>query len=257
MPTKKNELAISDGPPMSELERISNIIFRVSKEPNVNMDVLERLEQMLDRFLNRSKEDKFNASMAAAQSEMYAVAPDAQNTQTKSKYATYAAIDKVVRPIYTRHGFALSFDTGKSELPNHILVVCYVTCAGFTRRHSIDMPADGKGAKGGDVMSATHAVGSAFTYGQRYLLKGIFNLAIGGDDDGNAAGGETINMEQAIALKKKMDEVGAHLDNFCNRFKIDEIASLPAKKFAEAMDRLSLYGEAKAKKEAEKAHADN
>ena len=44
-----------------------------------------------------------------------------------------------------------------------------------------------KGAKGGDVMTKTHAAGSALTYGQRYLLKMIFNIAIGSDDDGNAA----------------------------------------------------------------------
>src|SRR5690606_15862485 len=51
------------------------------------------------------------------------------------------------------------------------------------------MPADGKGAKGGDVMTKTHAAGSAMSYGQRYLLKLIFNVAIGeNDDDGNSAG---------------------------------------------------------------------
>jgi hypothetical protein len=50
------------------------------------------------------------------------------------------------------------------------------------------MPADGKGAKGGDVMTRTHATGSALSYGMRYLLKMIFNVAVGeDDDDGNDA----------------------------------------------------------------------
>jgi hypothetical protein len=44
--------------------------------------------------------------------------------------------------------------------------------------HRIDMPADGKGAKGGDVMTKTHAMGAAASYGQRYLLKLIFNIAV-------------------------------------------------------------------------------
>ena len=48
------------------------------------------------------------------------------------------------------------------------------------------MPADGKGAKGGDVMTKTHATGAAVSYGMRYLLKMIFNVAVGEDDtDGN------------------------------------------------------------------------
>jgi hypothetical protein len=60
--------------------------------------------------------------------------------------------------------------------------------SGATRRYQIDMPIDTKGARGGDVMTRTHATGSAFSYGKRYLLIGMFNLAIGDDDDGNAAG---------------------------------------------------------------------
>ena len=68
------------------------------------------------------------------------------------------------------------------------------------------MPADGKGAKGGDVMTKTHATGSAMTYGQRYLVKMIFNIAVGADDDGRAAGaqptiasrGETIEGEPLV-----------------------------------------------------------
>jgi hypothetical protein len=51
------------------------------------------------------------------------------------------------------------------------------------------MPVDGKGARGGDVMTKTHAMGSGISYGMRYLLRMIFNLAIDQDDDGNAAGG--------------------------------------------------------------------
>jgi hypothetical protein len=57
---------------------------------------------------------------------------------------------------------------------------------GYSREYSIDMPADGKGARGNDVMTKTHATGSATTYGRRYLLMMIFNLSVE-DDDGNAA----------------------------------------------------------------------
>ena len=60
---------------------------------------------------------------------------------------------------------------------------------GYKRTFHIDMPADGKGAQGRDVMTRTHATGSAVSYGRRYLLLMIFNIAVGGeDDDGNAAG---------------------------------------------------------------------
>jgi hypothetical protein len=119
---------------------------------------------------------------------MRPVAADASNPQTKSKYASYAALDSVLRPIYTKHGFGLSFDTGEGAPTGWVRVLCYVTHAGgHARTYHADMPADGKGAKGGDVMTITHAVGAAMSYGMRYLLKMIFNVAVGEDDrDGNA-----------------------------------------------------------------------
>ncbi len=81
----------------------------------------------------------------------------------------------------------MSFDTGEGAAAGWVRVLCYVThSAGFARTYHADMPADGKGAKGGDVMTVTHAVGAAMSYGMRYLLKMIFNVAVGEDDrDGN------------------------------------------------------------------------
>src|SRR6185369_5301511 len=67
-----------------------------------------------------------------------------------------------------------------------IRVVAYVSRGGYTRLYRIDMPADGKGAKGGDVMTKTHAAGAAMSYASRYLLKAIFNVSVGEEDsDGN------------------------------------------------------------------------
>ena len=89
---------------------------------------------------------------------------------------------------------SLSFDTAVCPLTEHIRVVCYVALRGHTRRYQIDMPCDGKGAKGRDVMTKTHAAGAAMSYGMRYLVKGIFNIAIGAeDDDGNLDNGRELS----------------------------------------------------------------
>jgi hypothetical protein len=99
-------------------------------------------------------------------------------------------LDRAVRPIYTKHGFGLSFNTDEAPGPEQARIVCDVChVGGHTRRYHVDMPVDGKGARGGDVMTKTHAMGSGISYGMRYLLRMIFNLAIDQDDDGNAAGG--------------------------------------------------------------------
>ncbi len=177
-------------PQRTEPTTILNIIERASRDPSVNIDKLERLIAMQDRISADRARAEFDTAMADAQESMRAISPDKDNNQTKSKYATYAALDHAVRPIYSRHGFALSFNTGDAPNANEVRVLCTVSHRGGHRQeYKLDMPADGKGPQGASVMTRTHATGAAASYGQRYLLKLIFNLAVGDiDDDGNGAG---------------------------------------------------------------------
>jgi len=169
-----------------------SIFERLARDPSVDVDKFERFVQMHVEERARQAEQAFNVAMTAAQADMRPVVADADNPQTGSRYASYDALDSALRPIYTRHGFGLSFDTGDSPHELHVRVLCYATHRdGGKRTYRIDMPTDGKGARGGDVMTRTHATGSGTSYGQRYLLKLIFNVAIRrdrADDDGNRAG---------------------------------------------------------------------
>lgn len=176
-----------DVAPVSEAHALITAIERAARDPNVDIDKMQRLFSMRKEIAQEIAEREFNAAMNACQAEMRPIAADAENPQTRSKYATYAKLDKVLRPIYTKHGFSISYDEADSPKPEHVRCLAYVShSGGYTRTYRRDMPADGKGAKGGDVMTKTHAVGSAHSYGDRYLLKGIFNIAIGEDDtDGN------------------------------------------------------------------------
>lgn len=169
------------------------VIERVAANPRVSVDKLERIMAMQERILAHEGRMAFDAAMSAAQAEMRRVAADAMNPQTHSRYASYGALDRELRPIYTKHGFGLSFNSGDTPVSDYVRVCCEVThCGGFSKSYHLDMPADGKGAKGGDVMTKTHAVGSAMSYGMRYLLKMAFNVAVGEeDDDGNRAAQKT------------------------------------------------------------------
>jgi len=184
---------------------ILNIIERASRDPAVDIDKLDRLLAMHERVKADSARLEFDNAMAEAQEAMRAISPDKDNNQTKSKYATYAALDHATRPIYSRYGFALSFNTGDAPKPDEVRVLCTVSHRGGHRQeYKLDMPADGKGAKGGDVMTRTHATGAAASYGQRYLLKLIFNLAVGDvDDDGNGADGDVEGLAGPDALRNK------------------------------------------------------
>jgi hypothetical protein len=42
---------------------------------------------------------------------MAPISTNASNPQTRSRYATFACLDGEIRPIYTRNGFGISFNT--------------------------------------------------------------------------------------------------------------------------------------------------
>jgi hypothetical protein len=215
-------------------------LTRAASDPNVDPDKLERIYALLAKAQDKQSEQDFNAAMSRAQSGMGRISADAVNPQTRSAYATYGKLDAKLRPIYTREGFALSFGTGTDAPEGHVRVVCHVShAAGHTRMYLVDMPNDGKGAKGNDVMTKTHATGSAMTYGQRYLLKLIFNVAIGEqDDDGNGASDYPITDEQAATIREWLEAAAVSPAKFCQTYGIDAVPDLPEKKFADALQAL-------------------
>jgi hypothetical protein len=149
--------------------------------------MVERLYDLIDNIQMREAEKAFTRALVEAQGEMGPINADASNPQTRSKYATYAALDRAVRPIYTAHGLAPTFTTEPMTEPDMLLIVGFLCHRdGHIRRYEIPMPRETKGARGGDVMTRTHATGSANTYGKRYLLIDMFNLSIDDDTDGNA-----------------------------------------------------------------------
>lgn len=185
------EIVTEPRQPVTEAGAILSLIERAAMNPAIDLDRMERLFEMHSAIAARNAESAYNEAMSLAQAEMAPVSYDAENTHTKSRYTTYGALDRAIRPIYTKHGFSLSFYPGVGAPDGFVRVGCKIAHKdGHSERPEVDMPSDGSGAKGGAVMTKTHATGSAFSYAQRYLLRLIFNLATGeSDDDGNAASG--------------------------------------------------------------------
>ena len=210
-----NEIITHEGPgPLEFMPIIQNAptpmgLLQMALQSGSAVDTIERLVALQTKMMNHDAELAFNAAMNRAQSEMGTVGADMTNPQTKSKYASYEALDRRVRPIYTKEGLALSFDTGDSPLAEHVRIQCYVShSSGHTRTYHADMPNDGKGAKGGDVMTKTHAQGAAISYGKRYLVIMIFNIAVGEEDrDGNAPLGmcEEVFQNHLKAMREAAD----------------------------------------------------
>lgn len=271
---KKNEVAVrptqntSSPAPLTEIGHAMAMIAQAARDPAVDIAKMRELLAMRKELAAEQAEQSFTDSMSKAQTGMRAIAADSNNSQTKSRYPSYKALDRVMRPIYTANGFSISFDTGASASADSVMVIAVVShVAGHTRRYQIPIPADGKGAKGGDVMTKTHAVGAAMTYGQRYLLKMIFNIAVGDDDDGNSASAEdapnlsTEQAEQIIELAAAVEcaepKLVAHLNKTRKgHAEISKIVELPSARFDEAIAALRSYESNKKDRDAAKSKGD-
>lgn len=203
-----------DAPNQDDQATLLQVISRAASDDSISIEKMERLFAMHERMEAKQAEGEFHAAMSRVQAGMSRIAADKHNSQTRSDYPSYAALDRVLRPLYTEAGLSISFDT-ESVGEGMVGMICHVShTGGHTRTYRAAVPSDGKGAKGGDVMTKTHAFGSGTSYGMRYLLKMIFNVAIGEDpedDDGNAAGDEVdvTAWFDAIADAASMDDLNA------------------------------------------------
>ncbi len=204
-PTDTQESIVSD-----QNSSILAVISRAATDPNIDMDKMERLLDMQTKLFDRAAKEAFSRALAQTQAEIPIIRKDSSNTHTNSNYASFAAINAVIVPIYTKHGFSLSFGTVPSQIENHVQIFCNVAHSeGHTERYSYDLPYDGVGAKGNANKSPIHASASAVSYGQRYLTTMIFNVATS-DDDGLIA--STITLQISGITSETLDEVMKGLD---------------------------------------------
>lgn len=268
-PAKKTGTAVS----VAKLQELAaptsfdEFLNRAARDPKFNIETFKAVLEAKERQDAREAERRFNDAMAACQAELAPLRADLVNDQTSSKYASDIALDKALRPVYTKHGFSLSYGTGEGAPTEHVRVTCLISCGGHSRLEHFDVPADGKGPKGGAVMTKTHAAMSALTVGRRCLETIIFNLKIIkpkmkngvevpeplADDDGNAAGGLAgdgrITESQAHDISLLMTETKAKTDLFLamlseiGKVKIAKIPEIPASLYKTAIDKLKLKKE--------------
>jgi ERF superfamily len=168
---------------------LTSLIERASRDPNFDVGKFEVLVRLQMEVSAKEAIRSFNRAMAEAQSEMQPVIRDAANAHLRAKYATLAAIDADMRPIYTRHGFSIRFGSAPSPRPGDMRVTITVAHRdGYFETNHLDCPTSLVGSQGGRTqMTSVQQVGAVVTYLRRYLQVMAFNIVLSddvGDDDG-------------------------------------------------------------------------
>jgi hypothetical protein len=142
------------------------------------LDIAERLKAA-------EAKAAYSADFALAQANISPVAKTKWNPQTKSKYEDLGSVIEMAGPVYTAQGFSVVFYEGKAEKPDDIRVCADVMHrGGHEKTYYYDVPLGGKGIAGKVNMIDIHAKATSVTYGQRYLLRMIWNIPTA-DTDGN------------------------------------------------------------------------
>lgn len=218
---------------------IIQVIERAALNPDIDVEKMERLLAMQERIMTQNAKMAFNESMRLAQTEMPKIKRNKENKETHSKYADLEAVTDEAVPIYTKHGFSLSYGTADCQIPGHYRITGLCAhSAGFERSYQADVPIDNTGPKGTQNKTMTHGFGSTMSYGRRYLICLIFNITLTNEDkDGNGQS-DLITAEQVAALKKLGTEVKADLAKFLKYIKVEKLEDIAAKDFQRAKEAL-------------------
>lgn len=227
---------------VSESANLMLMIGRMATDPTADIDKMERLMAMKERIDAEAARRLFNQAMRDCQSEMPAIVKGKFNQQTKSKYAELEHINEAITPVYTRHGFSLSFDTIPTPKENWVAVRCRVRHeGGHTEESTYETPFDNTGMRGEVNKTVTHGLASGVSYARRYITIMIFNLTLKGEDnDGNGAPKQagTIDEAQQKIIGEWINKSKAKPEVFLKVYKIEKLEDLPKARFREAIDML-------------------
>jgi len=210
-----------------------------------NIDVLEKLMSLQERWEANQARKAFDEAMASAKAEIPVIMKNRTVDFTSAKGRTHyrhedlAEVSRTVTPILARHGLSYRFRTS-SAVNEPVVVTCIVSHRdGHFEENTLTAGRDDSGNK-----NNIQAVGSTLTYLQRMTLKAALGLAASDDDDGAASSGspDTVSEEKLAQLVELAEAVSADKAAFCRYMKIKSLADLPAKDFDRAVAALNKKG---------------
>lgn len=207
----EQQLALSERPAemqaMDPMQMIQ-LAFQEAIKRGDGLQVVDRILEQQKWMIQHNEEEAFTAALRRIQDKLKAVPKRGFNPQTNSHFAKLEDIDKEIEPLIRAENMTLSFEPQPSEQPQMVRVVGVLSLGAYSRRYPLDMPTDGQGAKGGGVMTRTHATGSGIAYGIRYIKRMIFNLRLEDDDGNKASGAKSQSLDERSQIN--------HLENIRN-----------------------------------------
>ena len=165
--------------------------------PNMDMSVLKDMLTMQKEVMAQQAIIDFNNDFSAMSQEIPVIA------HTKKSYSTtYTPLEDIVntvRPILSKFGFSVSFNSNQQNV-GFVTITCQLRHkGGHMIENALTLPTEAV-TKG---MNPMQAIGAAISYGKRYTICGILNIATTADDDND---GFATNAKAEAAKKTVSDK---------------------------------------------------
>lgn len=232
---------------VSEVTALISMIERCARDSSVDIDKMERLWAMKQSADADRARRAYDAAFAEMQEKLPEIEKkgkiiirDKQDRETiiqSTPYALWDDINRIIKPILTRHGFGLSFRITQSE--SRLTATAVLSHRdGHREMTEFSAPIDATGSK-----NNVQGWGSIFSYGKRYAATALLNITTRGEDnDGNMAGAPTsapVTEQDLANFRKALAEKGVSDGEVCQMFSVECIEDLTRKQFDDAVRRLA------------------
>lgn len=152
------------------------VALMLERANEIDVEKLRQIIELQEHILDRNAESAFNAAFARMQPEIPTIRERARTDKTT--YAPLEDIVETVRPILSKHGFTLSFQTEWPDKKTVKVTGILTHLEGHARKSEFLSDADT-----GPGRNAIQALGSAVTYGKRYTAKDLLCIVTRDEDD--------------------------------------------------------------------------
>lgn len=230
---------------------LMEVIAKAARDPNVDIDKMERLLQMQDRVRSRDAEQAFNQAFSQMQPQLPHITVKnkiVHNGRVISEYADWPSISAAITPTLSEFGFSLNFG-GSNTSTEKTTIAKLRHVGGHMETNEITLPHDTSGAK-----NKVQAIGSSSTYGQRYAGCPLVGVVVhGADDDGEAAGGNAVSRatdDQVVRIESHCKALGGNVrKQLLDAKRKTRIPDLTEEEAVDAITKLADRVEAKAKQQ--------
>jgi hypothetical protein len=219
------------------------MIERLATNPQLNVEVFDRLLAARRSEEDRAAERAFYAALALAKGEFAPIIKtrlvDFQHKdgrgRTQYKYEELADIAAIVDPVLSKYG--LSYFHRSEQSQGKVRVFCTLAHAdGFTKTNFLDGVEDTSGQK-----NANQMVTSTATFLQRATLKQALGIAAGRDDDNRTLGASPkITADQADELQSLIAETGRSQVTLLRLVGVEQVEDMNVDQFTRAKEVLIL-----------------